>query len=308
MLDLNDLRIFERVATLRSFSGAARVLGAPKSTVSRSIARLETALGVRLFQRTTRDVLLTEAGESLEARCHDIMARVNEAVDHARVMSETPQGLLKISAGIGFGINVLAEQIPVFLRRNPEVRVSLDLCARTADLVSDGIDIAVRMGPMPDSSLIAAHLGTLNRYLCAAPAYLDRRGTPATLQDLADHDVIEMPAANGRTRSWTFSRGKETVVVAIDPRTTVNDALSIHRMAVNGSGLAIISGYLCAPDVAAGRLVRLFPDWSPPAVDVNLVFPSIRELSPVVRAFVDHMREVSGPDQLWLTDPLQGPA
>lgn len=294
MIDLNDLRTFEKVAAASSFSTAARALDMPKSTVSRSVARLEQALGVRLLQRTTRDVLLTPAGEALLARCSELMVSIDAAVDLAIGLSGKPRGLLRVSAGIGFGINVLSRHLPEFLRRFPAVDVALDLTSREADLVPDGVDVAVRMGALPDSSLVATRLGRLSRFLCAAPAYLEQRGRPSSPRELAGHDAIEMPGRDSRARSWTFERGRETVSVKLKSRVSVNDAITIHQLLRGGAGVGIVSGYLCRPDFAAGTLVHLCPDWAAPPVEVTVLYPSKRELSPVVRAFVDFLREATG--------------
>ena len=304
MLDIDSLRIFEKVASLKSFTAAARALGLPKSNVSRVIARLEEELGTRLFQRTTRDVVLTLTGRALLERSTEIIANLGEALTYVRSLAGQPRGLLKISAGIGFGVNVLAEQLPAFLVLYPDIEIALDLESRTADLVAEAVDVAVRLGPLPDSGLVAVKLGEMRRYLCAAPAYLERRGTPHSIDDIRGHDTIDMPGPDGRTRPWTFSRGGETLRIETRPRLSVNEALTIHRLVSNGAGLGILSGYICAPQIVAGGLVHLFPEWSPPPVEVNLVFPSRRELSPVVRAFVDFMKQVSGPGILWMKDPL----
>ena len=301
-MDLNDLRVFEKVGALLSFSAAARALGIPKSSVSRGVARLEGDLGVRLLQRTTREVVLTEAGDALLHRCAEIMGRVEEAVDYLGGVATAPRGVLRLSAGIGFGVNVLSEQLPRFLDLYPDVSVSLDLSSRLSELVADRIDVAIRMGPMPDSSIVAVRLGSLSRYLCAAPAYLQRRGAPSTLTALADHDTLELPGLDGRPRRWTFRRDGAVAAVEIRPRLEVNDALTLHRMVINGAGIGICSGYLCAPAIAAGQLVRLLPDWSLDPVDVSLVFPSRRDLSPAVRAVVDFMKEASRRGAVWQED------
>lgn len=304
MLDINSLQMFEKVASLKSFTAAARALGMPKSNVSRAIARLEAQLGTRLFQRTTRDVVLTPTGQALLERSTDIIANLSDALDYVRSLAGQPRGLLKISAGVGFGVNVLAEQLPGFLLLYPDIEISLDLDSRPADLVAQAVDVAVRMGPLPDSGMVAVKLGEMRRYLCAAPSYLERRGRPSSIDHLAGHETIDMPGPDGRARPWTFSRGKETVRVEVKPRLSVNEALTIHRLVANGAGLGLLSGYICAPQILAGQLVDILPDWSPPAVEVNLVFPSRRELSPVVRAFVDYMKEVSRPGSLWMKDTL----
>jgi DNA-binding transcriptional LysR family regulator len=303
MLDLNDLRVFERVASLRSFSAAAREMGLPKSTVSRSIARLEDALTARLLQRTTREVVLTPAGEVLRGKCAEMLRKVGEAIDLVGSLTGKPRGIIRISSGIGFGVNVLAEQVPEFLLRYPDVDIVMDLKSEIADLVPEGIDVAIRLGPMPDSSLVCVQLGSMRRYLCASPEYLKRRPAPLTIAAIAEHDAIEMPGPNGRPRSWTFVRGEETAKVELRSRISVNEALTIHRLVVRGGGLGIISGYVCAPDIEAGRLVRILPDWSPPPVAVNIVFPTKKEMSPNVRAFVDFMKEVTSPGVFWQRDP-----
>jgi DNA-binding transcriptional LysR family regulator len=304
-VDLNSLLVFEKVAALASFSAAARALGLPRSNVSRIIARMEEELGTRLFQRTTREVGLTSTGLALRERCTEIVATVREALDHVGSLAATPRGSLKISAGVGFGINVLAEQLPEFLRRYPEVSISLLLESRAADLVAESVDVAIRLGPLPDSSLVSIRLGEMRRYVCAAPAYLERRGVPRTVNDLKTHDLIEMPNGEGRSRPWIFTKGSDVVSLEAKPRLCVNEALTLFRLVVNGAGIGVLSGYLCAPEIAAGRLVRLVPEWKLPPVEVNIVFPSRRELAPAIRAFADFMREVSVPGQLWQRDPLE---
>jgi DNA-binding transcriptional LysR family regulator len=302
-MDLNDLRVFERVGSLLSFSAAGRALGIPKSSVSRGVARLEAELGARLCQRTTREVVLTEQGAALLERCADIMDKVAETIGYVGALGAAPRGALRITAGIGFGVNVLSEQIPQFLRLYPDVSVTLDLTSHPVDLVADGVDVAIRMGPMADSQLVALKLGSLGRYLCASPDYLRRRGVPKALDDLSNHDTVEMPGADGRPRRWTFKQGGEPRAIETHPRIRVNDPLTIHRMVVNGAGVGVISGYLCAPEIAAKRLVRLFPEWKLDSVDVSIVYPSRRDLSPVVRAFVEFMKEASTPGELWQDDP-----
>jgi LysR family transcriptional regulator, regulator for bpeEF and oprC len=303
MIDLNDLRVFEKVASLRSFSAAARALGLPKSSVSRSVTRLETELGTRLLQRTTREVELTESGSVLKGRCVDLLSRVDETIAQVGKFSDSPRGLLRISTGIGFGLNVLSEVLPRFLKRYPDVEVAVELTSRLVDPVAEGVDVAIRLGPMPDSNLVAKRLGAIQRYMCAAPSYLERRGSPATLQEVHEHDIVEMLGADGRPRCWMFSNDAgETVEIEARPRLSVNDSFAIYRLVVNGAGIGCLSAYMCTPELEKGRLVRLFPGWTMPATEVSAVFPSNRDLSPTVRAFVDYMRDVSAPGQSWSDD------
>jgi LysR family transcriptional regulator for bpeEF and oprC len=300
MMDLNDLRVFERVAALRSFSAAARALELPKSSVSRSVARLETELGTRLLQRTTREVVLTESGTLLRARCVSILASVGEAIDVVGGFASAPQGLLRISAGLGFGVHVLSLVMPQFLERYAEIEVSLRLGSRSMDLVADSIDVAIHMGPLADSQLIASRLGTMERYLCAAPAYLERRGTPCTIEELRGHDRIETPGDDGRPRSWVFfNESGEIVRFEAKPRLSTNDTVTIHRLILNGGGIGVLSGFVCAPDLREGRLVRLLPGWQMPALEVSIVFPSGRELSQTVRVFIDFLKNSPDMKKLW---------
>ena len=307
VLDLNDIRVFASVASLKSFSGAGRTLRMPKSSVSRSVARLEAALGTTLVQRTTRELRLTESGIALAERCADVLMRLDETIDFVGSLSARPRGLLRISVGIGFGYHVLSGLLPLFLEEHDEVVISLELTSRPVDLVAEGIDVAIGMGPVRGSRLGARRLGNIQGYLCAAPAYLERRGKPSSLEELRNHDTVEMLDVDGRPPRWTFFKGadaSETVRIEPVPRMSVNDPMTIHRLVVNGAGIGCVSAYLCGSDFEAGRLIRVLPEWRMPAVEVHAVFPSNREQSPTVRAFVEFMMSRSVPGELWQHDPL----
>lgn len=302
-MDLNDLRVYEKVAALKNFSAAGRALAIPKSTVSRCVARLESELGIRLVQRTTHNVELTAAGSALQERCVKLLADVHEAIDYVTGFSARPKGSLKISAGIGFSYIVLTKLLPSFLERYPDVDITLDLCSRVVDLVPEGIDVAIRMGHMEDSQLIAKRLGRIERFLCASPSYLARHPLIERIEDVRHLDTLEMPGLNGKPRDWIFTRpGSESLRLPLKPRLHVNDPAVIHRLVRNGAGIACISGHLCLPDFEHGRLVHLFPDWKMPPIDMNIVFPSSRELSPTIRAFVEHIKAAAENDTLFSRD------
>jgi LysR family transcriptional regulator, regulator for bpeEF and oprC len=248
--------------------------------------------------------MLTPAGESLMARSVAALGELGEALDYVGSLSTEAHGTLRISAGIGFGINVLAAQLPAFLEQYPKVDVVVDLTSHMTDLVAERVDVAIRFGTLADSSMVAVRLGEMKRVLCAAPDYIDRKGMPRQLGDLTSLDSLDMPDADGRSRIWRFERDGLTRDVAVPARALVNDALTIHRMTVGGAGIAIISCYLCAPDLAEGRLIHLLPEWTPPPIAVNMVFPSKRELAPVVRAFVDYMKEANPPGLHWQNNGL----
>ena len=171
--------------------------------------------------------------------------------------------------------------------------VAIDVSSETKDLLADA-DVAIRLGPMPDSGVVATRLRSVKRYLCASPSYIDRRGMPDSLDDLAEFDTIDMPGAYGRPRCWTFTKAGETKRLEIPTRASVNDEASIKSLLVDGAGIGVVSAYCAGPALASGQLVRLFPEWSIPPVDVNIVFASKRGLSPNVRAFVDFMKERLG--------------
>jgi DNA-binding transcriptional LysR family regulator len=305
LTNLDDLKVFERVAALESFSAAGRALKIPKSTVSRCVSRLESHLGVRLIQRTTHSVRLTQAGLALKAKCTAILAHVDEAIDSVGRFNTAPKGALKINATIGFSYFVLAETLPTFMDSYPGVEVSIDLTTHPVDLVTGGIDVAIRMGNLPDSRLVATGLGTMQKYLCASPSYLDRRGVPLSVKDLRGHDTIETPCRNGMSRIWEFHKSPGDIEkFTIPPRLLVNDPGMIYRLVLNGAGIAHVPGYLSAPDILAGRLTRLLPAWTSPPIDVSLVYPSSRGLSPIVRAFVGHMKQIAASGKLWLDDPI----
>jgi DNA-binding transcriptional LysR family regulator len=305
MTDLNDFRVFEKVATLRSFSAAGRALGIPKSTVSRCVARLEEELGIRLVQRTTHCVQLTESGRALKERCSEILSRVDEAVDYVSSLNASPKGHLKINATIGFSYFVLSKALPTFLERYPNIDVSLDLTSRPVDIVAEGVDVTIRMGNLPDSRLIATGLGTIQKYLCASPSYLERRGVPQSIGALKEHDTVETPCRNGVPRTWRFYKDtREIENFDVPPRLLVNDPGMIYRLVLNGAGIACVPVYLCSPDIKAGRLTRLFPEWTLPSVEVSVVHASNRGLSPAVRAFVEYMKQASASGALWRDDPF----
>lgn len=291
-VDLNHLKVFERVARLGSFSAAAREMGMPRSSVSRAVAALEEALATRLLQRSTRAVVLTEAGAALHRRSAEAIAELSEALDYMEGLGARPAGPLRVSAGIGLGIKVLAEHLPTFLERYPDIELDLHLESQRVELIPERIDVALRFGDLPDSSLVAIRLGVLDRLLCAAPGYLSRYGTPEHPEDLGTHRLLDMPTPCYRPRRWQFNGPDGMVLLDLRPTTTVDEILTLHKLVRGGAGIAGLSRYLCEEDLEAGRLVQVLPQWSLPPVPLSLLFPSRRELAPAVRAFVDFMREI----------------
>jgi DNA-binding transcriptional LysR family regulator len=300
MIDVDDLRAFQQVAALLNFSAAGRALSVRKSAISRSIQRLEDVFRVRLFERTTREVALTDGGRMLLDRFHEIVARVDEAVELAASLSTRPAGRIKVSAGIGFGMEVLTELLPAFALAYPEVVVTLDLTSRTVDLVAEQVDAAFRMGPMVDSSLIAVRLGSLGCLLCAAPSYLARCGVPQTVEELRSHSLLAIPRGDNLPRRWSLN-DKDGQVHEFDApmRLSANDPKALHNMVLHGAGITASANYMALPEIERGALVRVLPDWTVPSVDVSLVMSASRERSPAVRAFADFIKRKTARNRRW---------
>jgi DNA-binding transcriptional LysR family regulator len=292
MIDMDDVRAFQKVGSLLSFSAAGRVLGVRKTAISRSIQRLESTFHVRLLERTTRGVALTDAGRAILHQLGDVLSRIDEVVDFAASLSAHPRGRLKITAGIGFGTEVLTELLPDFSLAYPDIAIALDLTSRTVDLVGEQVDVAFRMGRLADSSLVATRLGAIGCQLCAAPKYLERRGVPRSTAELSGHDLLAIPRPDGLSRRWTLKNAKGNhCMIDVTPRLTANDPHAISQMVLNGGGIAAVANYVAVPAIKGGRLIRVLPEWSAPAIDVSLVMPGGRERSPAMRAFVAFVRK-----------------
>jgi len=276
-IDLNDVTVLARVVESKSFTEAARRLGLPKSAVSRRIARLEEALGVRLLQRTTRHLSLTEAG----ARYHDAavaaLARLDEATSEVTAAGAAPRGRVRITAPVDVGVLALADVIARFVAKYPEVQVEATLTNRTVDLVAEGIDLAVRASRRLDPSLIARKLGENAFIVVAAPAYLKKHGAPKTPAQLARHACVLFRPRDGRARWSLAGPGGPHEIDVTGP--VGADDLSFVRQAVRaGAGIGFIPAPACADDLARGKLVRLFPELSSVPNAVHVVYPSARYL------------------------------
>ncbi|MGK9234979.1 LysR family transcriptional regulator [Inquilinus limosus] len=284
MLDLNDILVFARVVESGSFTAAARLLGMPKTTVSRRVAALEQAVGVRLLQRTTRSLGLTDAGRLYYEQSSQALRTIEDANLKLAEARAEPSGTIRISAPVGFG-GPLAAMVFDFLTAYPKTRVELRLTDERLNLVENGIDLAFRTGILPDSTLIARRLGTTHRILCASPDYLARRGEPASPADLAGHDcVIAGPSAAGA--SWVLDGpdGRETIMVS--GRFAANEMQAVLAAAIAGCGIARLPLGIAETPIRDGRLRRVLADHTTPAGGVHAVYPSGQHLSPLVKAFI----------------------
>lgn len=291
MADLSELLVLARVVERGSFSRAARDFGVPPSTLSRKVAALERRLGVRLLERTTRTLRVTEVGAMLAERCSRLARDVEDAERAVADHSRAPRGVLRISAPQALAEFAIAPILADYLRRYADMRVDLLVDERVADLVRDGLDAAIRVAPrLTDSSLVAVRLGRITPVLIAAPAYLDRAPALKHPRDLAAHAVI----AFGRERrpvTWSYvGRGGRREQVQLTPRAIANSFVAVRTLCEGGVGLAQQPAFVTAI-AAPGALVPVEPGGFRPApLEVAIVMPSGRQASPKLAAFVDMMR------------------
>jgi len=290
-----DLDVFSRVVTARSMSGAGRELGLSPAVISKRIRRLEERLGVRLLQRTTRQLALTEAGQGFYERVVGILAAIEEAEAWASQGSATARGLLKVTAPTSFGRLHIAPHLNRFLNVNPDVTVDLTLSDAFSDIVGEGFDLAIRIADLMDSSLIAKRLAPAHRVLCASPAYLAREGVPASLAELQSHAML---IHNGSEWRLEGPDGLETVRVMSRLRT--NSSEVVREAVLAGSGIALRSTWDVGPELKSGALVRVLPEYaSSRRVAVYAVYPSRRHLEQKLRAFLDFLQALYGPTPYW---------
>jgi DNA-binding transcriptional LysR family regulator len=294
MIDLTDLRVFMRIIDLGSLSGAARNLGMPKSSVSRSLVRLEDAIGAALVERSTTYLRLTDAGLLLQRHARRILDDVGEATDAVRGLGGAPRGDLRISAPFTFATGPLAPMLPAFMARYPDVRVILTVDNRTVDMLTEDIDVAIRIGPLADSELIAKRLAVLELWPCASPAYLALRGTPAEPDDLTTHAVIGHAVLQ---RDWQFTAKTGVVkAVTLQPIAIIPEPDVVRTLLIAGSGIGLLPDFHARDAVADGALIRMLPEWSAGRVDVHALYPSHRSLSAKVRVFIDALAAHLAPE------------
>lgn len=295
---LAALEAFAKVAETQSFSEAARRLRSSKSAVSRHVAALEADLGARLFHRTTRSLTLTEAGRDYFARTGRILADLAEANASVSQLQAAPRGHLRVNAPMSFGFLHLAPALGDFLSRYPEVELDVTLTDRFIDLIDEGVDVAVRIGTLTDSSLVARRLASIRRVLCASPDYLSRRGTPRTPDDLKSHDCLGNTNIN-ITREWRFVHPDTGAPwpVEVKGRMRANSGDLLRVAALHGHGFVHLPTFIVGDDLRAGTLISVLEPYVAQDLTLNAVYPTARHLSPKVRAFVDFLAERFGGDR-----------
>ena len=289
---LDAMQAFVAVADLQGFAPAARKLGLSPSAVTRLIAALEDRLGARLLQRTTRQVALTDVGTRYLERVRRILSDVEEAEGAAEGERTRPSGRLVVSAPVGFGRLHVSPVMSAYLKRYPEVSGELRLSDRMINLVEDGVDLAVRIGHLADSTLVARLVGEMRRIVVASPAYLKARGEPRTPAAIAAHDTIQFGAMTA-SPDWRFVEGGREVRVACTPRFITNSADAAIQYAEQGGGLTRVMAYQAAAALKAGRLRIVLAKFEQPPLPIHLVYPTSRLLSAKVRAFIDLVTEIA---------------
>jgi DNA-binding transcriptional LysR family regulator len=290
MILYNHMAIFASIAREQGISATAEQLGMPKSTVSLRLRELEEELGVRLIQRTTRQMKLTEHGRLFYEQCMKMLEMGDAAIDLVRGLQDEPRGKLKISCPFGMSETVVPKIIDTYTARYPQVRVELLASNERVDIIREGIDVAMRLGVLEDSSLIARKVNDSRRWALASPAYLERHGTPQKPKDLLKHRCI----VSAFTPRWGFYAGKRVAELAPEPYIKVTDVVMARKLAVDGVGICMLPDLMIGEELEEGSLVRLLPDYPMETRPWNLVFPSRNLPSASVKCFVDVALEIYG--------------
>ncbi len=289
---LDAMQAFVTVADLKGFAAAARKLRLSPSGVTRLIAALEDRLGARLLQRTTRSVTLTDAGARYLERARRILADIEEAEVAAEGERARPSGRLVVSAPVGFGRLHVSPVLTTYLKRYREVSAELKLEDRVINLVEEGVDLAVRIGHLPDSSLVARHVGDMRRIMVASPGYLKSRGEPKKPQDVVAHDAVQSGSTAGLAE-WRFVEGGNEIRLGYTPRLITNTADAALRYVEAGGGLTRVLAYQAAEAIKRGRLKIVLAKFEQPPLPIHIVYPTSRLLSAKVRTFIDLVIEIS---------------
>jgi DNA-binding transcriptional LysR family regulator len=296
--DGQEMTAFVRAVELGGFSTAARELGLTPSAISKLVTRLEDRLGVRLLNRTTRRLALTPEGEAYFHRCQRILGDIRDAEEEVARFRAEPRGLLRINVGTAFGMHQLTPALPEFLARHPEIQVELTVTDRVVDLIEEGADLGIRLGTLPDSSLVARKICDLERVICAAPAYLRRHGTPKKPEDLLRHNCLNITYSPA-LRRWPFEAAEGVRHIEVGGTVSASTADSLLQLALLGVGIIRLSDAIVGAAIRDARLLPLLQDvhHSEP-LPLHAVYPQGRHRSPRVAAMIDFLVERFG-DAPW---------
>ncbi|MEW5703919.1 MAG: LysR family transcriptional regulator [Pseudomonadota bacterium] len=283
---LHEIEVFIAVADAGSFAKAGARLRLSPPAVTRAISALEDRLGARVFNRTTRSLTITDVGHRFLEGARRVLSDLDTTEKDAVGEAAMPQGRLTITASVTFGRSTLPPVICDFLGQHPRISASVLLLDRVVNLVEEGIDIAVRIGHLPDSNLIAKRIGEVHRVLVASPDYLDKRGAPTSPADLRLHSVLAFTGLMPN-REWRFQKGRKQGSVSLRPTLEINDAVAAIHAAEMGHGITIALSYMVGEQVREGRLVPVLDTFTLPPQPVHLVYPHARLIAPKIRAFID---------------------
>jgi len=287
---LEGMRTFVTVVSLGSFTAAAERLQISKALASKYLGQLEARLGVRLLNRSTRTLHTTEAGRAYYERCLKILDEVDELEGLLREGRDEPRGTLTIAAPQTFGERFVSDAAAVFVQAWPQVSIELYFSDRYVNIVEEGIDLAIRIGELEDSSLVSRRLGSVQLVTCASPAYVAARGTPRTPEDLHGHDCVRDRNFRRGAR-WPLTKKSRTVDVQVGGRLVVNGIMATHRATLAGAGIGLLATYMIEDDLARGRLVRVLEDYRSAELPVSAVYPHRMYLAAKVKTFVDFLAD-----------------
>lgn len=296
---LTSMLVFTKVAKAGSFASAAKELGLSRAMATKHVMQLENGLGIRLLNRTTRNLSLTEVGMVYLERCLQILDEIEEMEIAVTRLQTEPRGTLKVNATPFFGAYHLAPAISAYTEIYPDVNVELVLQAGYVDLIEEGFDLAIHLDELRDSSLIARKLGSSQRVVCGAPSYFQRHGVPKTPDDLRKHNCLINFSLPPRDQ-WQFSvPGGETTVVRVTGSMQANVADALRMAALSGLGLVLLPTYMVGQDIRKGRLQTVLTDYVPAPLEIHAVYPHRKHLSAKVRTFVDFLHERFHPKPYW---------
>jgi DNA-binding transcriptional LysR family regulator len=285
---LASMKVFVAVVDAGSFAAAADRLDMSRAMTSKYVMNLEDHLGTRLLNRTTRRLSVTESGSVFYERCVQIISDVTEAEQVAGHFSAIPRGTLKITMPLPFGLHRLGPVIADYVRQFPDVKLDISLSDRKVDLIDEGLDLAIRIGSLPESGLIARKLGSDRTVVCASPAYLKQHGTPQTPADLVNHACLGYTYTNSGDEWRLKSRDEEVAITIAGPIKGDNGDM-LRLAALNGAGLIYQPLFIVAEDLQAGRLIQVLPDYASSELGIYAIYPSRKHLSAKVRTFVDFL-------------------
>ena len=298
MGQFRQISTFVEVVARGSLSAAARAEGIAPAMIGRRLDALEARLGVKLLQRTTRKLALTDEGAAFLEDCQRILGELEEAESAVPERSARASGHLLVSAPAGFGRQHVAPLLPSFLAEHREVTVNLNLNDRLVDVVGEGVDVAIRIGSPADSNLVGVKLADNQRVVVAAPSYLKRHGAPATLDELTRHNCLAISNA-GSQRGWTFREHGRILTLKVGGNMVCNDGAVLHAWALEGRGLAWRSMWEVGADIEAGRLIPVLAPFAAPGNDIHAVFAQRRHLPLRIRVFVDFLRHTYAQPDYW---------